>query len=326
MSGNEQIARGLRVIPAVIPALLACALGTPAWGAPPDAPGPATALIDASPGALAAVKALGPDVRFFTARGRPLRSLAEIRDPGVEVGSADLDLARGVMALLRAGGVEMPGGAFDVMTLASDNQLGSIFSRHKGLRLFIARARPGGAERSIANRGGGVPLAFRASGGERVGTPDPAAGQPAGTPAAPAAPAAAPASAAAEADLRTSFGPIRKVTRAASARQRTWDRASAKVTQKTARPGRAFVVVHIDCDFSAGLGKVAYLFGSGVILNPDFTQLVVLDGNRRHAPAAVHDEGPTLELAYDLPAGAKNLRLQDGDRTFPLDDRLATAP
>ena len=66
-------------------------------------------MIAASAAELAALRALGPDVRLFTARARPLRPLAEIRDPGVEVGSADLELARGVMALLRAGGVRSPG-------------------------------------------------------------------------------------------------------------------------------------------------------------------------------------------------------------------------
>jgi hypothetical protein len=42
---------------------------------------------------------------------------------------------------------------------------------------------------------------------------------------------------------------------------------------------------------------------------------------KRHAPATVFDDGRALELGYDLPATAKGLVLEDGDRTAPLAPR-----
>ena len=272
-----------------------------------------------------AVRGLGKDVRFFTARARPLRKLGDIARPGVEVGSADLELARGVMALLRAGGVGFDGGAFEVMTLVSDNHLPSLFGRGSTLRLVVLRGRPDGAEAAIL-RGGGVPLVFRTPGSAALfpGT--------AGT-ASPEAVRVPPAGEAG-AEVRTSFGPVRRVQRSQTARQRTFltsdqggagDKVGARIEEKRARAGHTFVVLHIARDFAAGAGKVSFLFGSGVILAPDFGQVQLLDGSKRFRPAAVHADGATLELAYEVPAAARTLRLQDGDRTWPLPERLADA-
>jgi hypothetical protein len=331
MSRNGQIGH----VPRVIYALIACGFGAQTAGsaraqtgaaagsseparqsveaAQPEAAAAAprgSLVLPVSPAELAALQALGPDIRVFTARARPLRELAELRQPGEEVGSADLELARGVMALLRAGGVRFPGGAHDVMTLTSDNQLPSLFTRRKNLRLFLLRARPDGAERVIVDRGGGVPLAFRVTGSNQlVAAPVPARGRP--------------SLKGASAERRTSFGPIRRVERASTARHRSWQRASAQVHDRHPRRGNQFLIVHIDRDFAAGLGKVAYLFGSGVILEPDFTQLVLLDGSRRHPPSAIYADGPALELAYEIPVNARNLRLEDGDLRLPLSESLA---
>jgi hypothetical protein len=305
MSRNEQIGRGLRVIAALAAACVG-ALGSAVLAAGSAAAPPL--ILEVGPAELAALQALGPDIRVFTSRTRPLRKLADIRDPGVEVGSADLELARDVMSLLRAGGVRFAGGAYDIMTLAGDNHLPSLFTRRKSLRLFLLRARPDGAEQVIAQRGGGAPVVLQAPGGATT-TPAvlPAGRSARGAPTAP----------------RTSFGPLQRVERAAAARHRTWQRAGAAVEQKPARPGHQMVVVHIRRDFSLGVGKVAFLFGSGVVVDPDFSQLVVLAGGRRHTPAAVFADGPTLELAYELPAGARNLILEDGDLRLPLQESVA---
>jgi hypothetical protein len=267
-----------------------------------------------------------------------------------------------VMALLRAGGVAFDGGAFEVMTLASDNQLASLFRRGSDLRLFVLRARPDGAEAAIA-RGGGVPLVFATppaantaagkvnpsaeTGNAAAGKVNAAAGKvnaAAGTGNAAAAGsvnAAGPAAgdrptqpAPASTQVRTSFGPLRRVQRSETARHRTFvtsdqrdaDRVGARVEERRARTGQTFVVLHIARDFAAGVGKVSFLFGSGIILEPDFAQLQVLDGsNRIFRPTAIYADGPTLELAYEVPAGTKTLRLQDGDRTWPLSERIAQA-
>jgi hypothetical protein len=324
MSRNGQLAP----VPRVIYALIACGFSagmttsvraevtaaaptTAAPSTPPVTPARGSLVLQVSPAVLAAIRELPPDVRFFTARARPLRDLADIRQPGQEVGSADLELARGVMALLRAGGVRFSGGAHDVMTLTSDNHLPSLFTRRKNLRLFLLRARPDRAERVIADRAGGVPIAFRVSGSSEL-LPSPA-------------PAHGGASLkAAGAERRTSFGPIRRVERASSARQRSWQRVSADVQEKHPRRGNQFLIIHIDRDFAAGLGTVAYLFGSGIILEPDFSQLLVVNGTRRHPPTAIYADGPTLELAYEIPTSSRNLRLQDGDLHLPLSEGLAT--
>ena len=180
------------------------------------------------------------------------------------------------------------------MTLASDNQLASLFARRKGLRLFLLRARPGGAERAVAERGGGVPLAFRARGradrGTRRRRPAPAA-----------APGAARAADRGPASVRSGGWSGR--TSAAPAHLGAHERRRSR--RSGPAPGGPSSSCTIERDFSAGLGKVAYLFGSGIVLDPDFSQLVVLDGGRRHAPAAVYADGPTLELALRGPGRAR---------------------
>jgi hypothetical protein len=83
-------------------------------------------------------------------------------------------------------------------------------------------------------------------------------------------------------------------------------------------------VVHIARDFGAGLGQVSFLFGSGIILEPDFSPLKVVAGGRRFPPAGSYPEGPTLELVYEIPAAARDLRLEDGAASWPLTPEAAS--
>ncbi len=323
MNTHRPVPRSI-IVAAILVTLPPAVLSRAAAAAANEAP----AVIEASASVQSALRALGDDVQLFTARAHPLRSLSEIRHPGSEVGSADLELARGILAFLRAGGVPFDGGAFDLMTLASDNQLAGLFRKGSPLRLFLMRARPGGAE--AIERGGGARLSLR--------TPaaSPSASTSKSTRAAPALPASTSATGA---DVITGFGPLRRVQRSATARHRTFvssdqrtasgapvAKAGAQVEERQARPGHTFLVLHIDRDFSAGVGKVSYLFGSGVILEPAFDQLVLLDGSgRRYLPTAIDAQGPALALAYEVPAQARSLRLQDGDRQWPLSERIAEA-
>jgi hypothetical protein len=266
--------------------------------------------IEVDPPVLAAVRGLGADVVFFTSRARPLRSLAELRDPAHETGTGDLALARPLWGLLRAGGVKYSGGAVDLMQLGSDHHFGRQFTADRRLRFFAVRARPDGRERVIEERGGGVRLVLRPR------------GQPAPAPPAATAAAAKPATpAAATAGFVTSFGPLVRAALAPTARTRAFDpQDGARTGTAQARRGHTFVVVHIDRDLSAGLGTVSYLFGMGVLVKPAFDRLTVIDGRGRRFPlAATFAEGRTLELAYQLPAGATTgLTLEDGDQRAPL--------
>ena len=79
-------------------------VGAASGATPPDG----ALTLEVSQAELAAARALGPDIRFFTSRARPLRKLDQIREPGQQLGSADVDLARGLVSLLRAGGVKLP--------------------------------------------------------------------------------------------------------------------------------------------------------------------------------------------------------------------------
>ena len=85
------------------------------------------------------------------------------------------------------------------------------------------------------------------------------------------------------------------------------------------------MVLHIDRDSSAGLGTVSYLFGMGVLVKPAFDRLTVTDGRGRRFPlAATFAEGRTLELGYQVPAGANTgLTLKDGDQRVPLGPLLS---
>jgi hypothetical protein len=262
-------------------------------------------------GAARAVRALGPDVLFFTPRARPLHRLAEIRAPGEEMATGDLGLVRPLLPLLRAGGVKVDGGALDLMRLVSPAHFATVFAEHPRLRLLAVRRRPDGAERAIATRGGGVAVQFRAPGE-------------------PPAPIAEPRPLAAAAMARepvTSFGPLVEVALTATARARSFDpQDGAREETRTARAGRTFLVLHIDRDFGAGEGVVGFLFGSGTLLKPEFERLEVHDGaGRRYPLAAVRAEGRTLELAYDVPASGRGFTLHDGDRRQPLTPRPAAA-
>jgi hypothetical protein len=305
-------------------AVLLLALGPAAAGAAPAAEMPAPAgrapaavTVDADAGLVNAARGLGPGVVFFTSRARPLKALDEIRAPAREAGTGDFSLARDLMDVLRAGGVKLNGGVLDLMRLASASHFSALFREHPELRFFAVRARPDGSERAIAEKGGGVRLILRAR--DRA---DLVAG---GEPAGPAPAGGGARTGEAKAPFVTSFGPLAHAALGPTARQRTFHpQEGTQVQVRQARKGQAFLVLHIERDFSAGLGTISFLFGSGVMLKPEFESLQVKDGGgKRRPPAAVYDEGRTLELAYEVPAGARGLTLEDGDRQRPLADLLA---
>ena len=125
---------------------------------------------------------------------------------------------------------------------------------------------------------------------------------------------------------RTSFGPLVAASLADSARLREFQPAKVQVSQRRARPGQRLLVVKVDRDFGAGLGTVSFLFGSGFIVEPDFRPLVVTSaGGRRHPLVGTHADGPALELVYEVPRGARQLTLIEGDARWPLDPLLAGA-
>jgi hypothetical protein len=123
---------------------------------------------------------------------------------------------------------------------------------------------------------------------------------------------------------RTSFGPLVAASLADSARLREFQPSNVQVSQRRARPGQRLLVLKIDRDFGAGLGAVSFLFGSGFIVQPDFRPLVVGSaGGRRHPLVGTHADGPALELVYEIPRGARQLTLIEGDARWPLDPLLA---
>ena len=88
---------------------------------------------------------------------------------------------------------------------------------------------------------------------------------------------------------------------------------------REARKGHLFLVLRLERDFSTGVGLISFLFGSGIIVKPAFEELRVLDAGRRPYPlAATHAEGRAVELAYEVPAGARGFILSDGDAEVPL--------
>jgi hypothetical protein len=281
--------------------LMGC--GSPALAAPASA-GPI--VIEADARVVAAARALGPDVLFFTAKARPLTTLA-LGDPAAEMGTGDLDLARPLLTVLRAGGVELRGGAIDLMQLVSEPHFSALFRENKLLRLFAVRARADGRERAIAETGGGLRVLLRARGNADLvaGAAEPGAPSP---------------TSAATAPATTSFGAFLRVERGPTARHRAWDAVTgASIETRRAAVGRDFVVVHIARDFAAGEGLVSFLFGSGIVVKPAFERLLVKDATgARHAPAAIFADGRTLELGYELPARAGRLVLEDGDHELPL--------
>jgi hypothetical protein len=259
-----------------------------------------------------AARALGPDVLFFTARRRPLRTVGEIRAPGEEMATANVGLVRPLLPLLRAGGVDLRGGALDLMRLVSAPHLSAVFQEHPRLKLLAIRRRADGSEQVIASRGGGVPVVFRGP------------GEPETPPAVRKDP---PAPAARGETFVTSFGPLVDFSQTATARARTFDPFDgARVATRQARPGRTFLVLRIDRDFGLGQGVVGFLFGSGTLLKPEFETIEVRDGaGRRYPLSATFDEGRTLELAYEVPQNARGLVLVDGDLRLPLEKPPARA-
>jgi hypothetical protein len=288
-----------------------CVVATGALAPPAAAAPPARneVVLELSAAAAAAARALGPEVRFYTARARPLVSLTDISAPDTQVATADLGLARGLLAFLRAGGVKLVGGAVGVARLTGDNHLGQLFRGARAPRLLVLRARADGDKRVLD--GGGVPVVLRGP----------------GLPPAPEAAAATPAAGAAS-EGRTSFGALRKVTTGKQARTRSFAAEPMQLTPKLgeqeARAGQTLLVLHIDRDFGLGLGTISFLFGSGIIVEPDFTPLVVRSSAGRHTVQASYADGPTLELIYALPAGARAIELEDGSARFPLAPLLSS--
>jgi hypothetical protein len=134
----------------------------------------------------------------------------------------------------------------------------------------------------------------------------------------------APARASGQADI-TSFGPLVAASLSDSARLRQFQPMNVQVSERRARPGQQLLVLKIDRDFGAGLGTVSFLFGSGFIVEPDFRPLVVSSaGGRRHPRVGTHADGPKLELVYEVPRGARQLTLIEGDARWPLDGLLGS--
>jgi hypothetical protein len=268
------------------------------------APSAGTVVLDVDHAVVVAARRLGPDVAFYTRKARPLKALAEIAAPGEEMGTGDLGLARPLLPTLRAGGVKLNGGALDLMRLVSPSHFSTLFSEHPRLRLFAVRRRGDGAEAAIVQHGGGAPVLLRAR-----DQPDLTAGAP------PAAtvPQAPPG-------FTTSFGPLTGAAVSPTARVRRFDPLDgAQEELRKAREGRAFVVLNIDRDFGAGEGVVGFLFGMGTILKPEFEKLELRDrAGNRYPLSATHADGRRLELGYEVPAGARDLMLIDGDLRHPL--------
>jgi hypothetical protein len=275
--------------------------------APPAAVEATPVVIDVDPGVMAAARALGPRAAFFTARAHPLARLGDLGSAVDDVGTGDVAGAKELMALLRAGGVKLGGGAVDVARLFGRHHFSTLFRARPRLRLFVVRARPDGAERAIVDRGGGVRLQLRAR-GQLVGLI-----QSDGAP--------GPAKSAAGAGFATSFGPLVRAELGDSARARHFDpREGVRVEKRQARPGQQLVILHVTRDFTVGAGVVSFLFGSGIIVKPEFEQLAVVDGGGRALPlVATYAEGRTVELAYEVPRGATaGLKLRDGDAEVAL--------
>jgi hypothetical protein len=297
---------------ALIAVVLGVATAAGLAHAPPAAAAPAArpdVVLELPAAAAAAVRALGPDVRFYTARARPLASLADITTPETQVATPDVGLARALLAFLGAGGVKLGGGAVGVARLTNDNHLAHLFRGARPPRLLVMRARPDGDKR-LVEAGGAVPLVLRGPGLTAAS--------------AEAAPAPRPGPAV---EGRTSFGPLRRVTLGKTARTRTFTadpmQVKPKLGEHQARAGQTLLVLHIERDFGAGLGTISFLFGSGIIVDPDFSPLVVRSSAGRHTVVASYADGPTLELIYALPAGARATELEDGAARIPLQPLLS---
>jgi hypothetical protein len=263
-------------------------------------------VLDVGPAVAAAVRGLGPDLAFYTRRQHPLTSIAGLRNPGVEIASPHLQLGRGVLALLRAGNAPIDPGATDLMTLLSEHQVAGVFAGQSPVVLLLLRDAAAGDR---VDKAGGLRVVFRdVSTGKLLGAAARAPGQSA------MLTAVAPSASA----VVTSFGPLQKAERASTARQRHFDPVATTVESRAAGKGHQFVVLHIRRDFSRGAGTVSFLYGSGIVFQPHFAELQLEAGGQKLRPAAVFDEGPTLELAYEIPSGSKSLTLIDGDARTPL--------
>jgi hypothetical protein len=261
-------------------------------------------VLEASPAVAAAVRGLGPGVGFYTSSRHPLVSLAAVRRPGLEVASPHLQLGRGVLGLLRAGGAPIDPGATALMTLLGERQLAGVFGGASPVELLLLREGDGGGAEAIEKAGGRRVLFRETASGKMLGAPGPTNG--------PAKPEPPPAG------LQTSFGPLLKAERTDKARQRQFEPTEVKVEIRTPHARHQFVKLNIARDFSRGLGTVSFLYGSGIIVEANYDRLQIEADGKRLRPAAVFDAGPNLELAYEVPATAKRLLLIDGDARLPL--------
>jgi hypothetical protein len=259
-------------------------------------------VLDVDPAVIAAARGLGPGVAFFTSKAHPLTAFGQLHDPAAQVGTGDVAGAKEVQALLRAAGVKVGGGAVDLMRLYSVHHLTSLFRRHPQLRLFIVRTREDGREQELADQGGGVRLVLRGR-GQTVGATEAKAAPP---------PTPAP--------FVTSFGPLLGAELSATGRSRQFDaQEGARKETRQARPGHSFVVLHLERDFSTGVGLVSFLFGSGIVVKPEFEQLSLLDAAHHSYTLSLTDaEGRAVDLAFEVPAKAQGLVLADGDARVPL--------
>ncbi len=272
-------------------------------------------------------RALGQlgEVVFFTSPGRPLRGL-DLRQPAREIASPHLGIARSLLTVLRAAEAPIDPGATELFTLTAPRHLRRLFSgaRVPSLLIIEPTAYPdevaaldeARAERLCfvaAESGAILPAARRTSAASKPGV---------GAQGARAAKTPAPAD-------DTSFGRLTSIARKPTARHRATDLGVVKVQPRAAGPGKEWLILSIDRDFGRGLGTVSFLYGSGVIVTPDWSGLVVEaeigTAAQKVRPGAVFDEGLTLELGYEIPRGARRLALVDGDVRLPLTTSTATA-
>lgn len=238
------------------------------------------------------------------------------------------------MAVWRAAAVPIDPDAADLMTLVGPRQLAEIFAGQSPVRLLVVRLpsdkAAADAEVATIERAGGIRLRVGERGRvavEREARADGVDRKSDGKALRLALTDARAATSAVAADEKTtSFGSLRSVDRGPTARARRFEATHVSVASKVARAGHDFVTLHIDRNLAIGVGRVSFLYGSGIIFEPSFERLVIEADGKRVAPTAIFDEGRTLQLSYEVPVGARRFVLIDGDARVPLAPVVASTP